>query len=224
MNYDSLTYKLNTIFANGNQSFFTSFSSDKASATEAIEKRFTELSDKRLKFNKSDDFFKGAKHVDKNYDIKVDLKIISLEKNFRTIYNYIKTHKDIVNKKLYFVMASAIVEDILINGSESAFVLNVFGIQFREEDIWYIVEDTFEPLNRMYLEDEIQVATLDILLNHNELIEIMNSQLDKGILLSWSNRLPDKIMYDDTITFEELSNYLHLADIATLDIKLYEHV
>ena len=222
MNYDSLTYKLNAIFASGNQSFFTSFSSDKGNATDAIEKRFTELSDKRIKFNRSDDFFKDARFIDKHYDIKMDVKIVSLEKTFRAIHNYIKSSKDIVNKKLYFTMCSAIVEDILINGSESAFVLSVFGIQFREEDMWYLIEDTFEPLCKIYLEEDIEISTLDILLNHKELIEIVNSQLDKGILLNWTNRLPDKIMYDKNINFEELSSYLHLADIAILDIKLYE--
>lgn len=222
MNYDSLTYKLNSIFSNGNQSFFTSFSSDKGAAVEAVEKRFTELKDRRVKFNKSDDFFKDSKHVDKNYDIKMDVKIISLEKNFRTIYNYIKNNDNIVDKKLYFIMSSAIVEDILINGSESPFVINVFGIQFRDEDIGYLLDDTFESLSRLYIEEEIEIAILNILKNHTELIEIVNSQLDKGILLNWPNRLPDKIIYDENITFEELYNYLHLADISILDIKLYE--
>lgn len=229
MNYDSLTYKLNTIFANGNQSFFTSFSSDKGNAVEAIEKRFSELSDKRLKLNRSDDFFKEARFVDKTYDIKVDVKIISLEKNLRTIYNYIKNNNYILNKKLYFTIAIAALEDILINGSESVFVLSVFGIRLREEDIGYLLEDTFEPLMELYKENDndnsmsiIEISILDILKNHKELIETMNSQLDKGILLSWANRLPDKIMYDNDITFDDISNCLHLADIATLDIKLYE--
>lgn len=220
MNYKTLVQKVNEMFRNGNESFFTSYVSDKNNAIEAIERKFSELRDTRVRLDK--DEFRDLYKIDSTYDIALDLKILSLEKNTRNIYRYIKNNNNINSKMLYFTIALAAVEDILVNGCESVFALNVFGIDVRNEDILYIAEEIFEPLSEIYDIQDVAVATLDIIINHRHLIEIINSQLEKGILLSWCNRLPDKIIYDNNVDFINVENYIQMADIATIDIKLYE--
>lgn len=220
MNYKTLVQKVSEMFKNGNESFFTSYVSDKNNAIEAIEKKFSELRDTKVRIE-CDNFLNSSK-FNTTYDIALDLKTMSLENSTRKIYRYIKNNTEINSKMLYFTIALAAVEDILINSCDSVFAINVFGIDIRNEDMLAIAEEIFEPLSEMYDIDDIAIATVDMICNHRALMEIINSQLDKGILLSWCNRLPDKIMFDNNVDFSNVEQYIQMADITTIDIKLYE--
>ena len=62
-----------------------------------------------------------------------------------------------------------------------------------------------------------------MLVNHRELIEIINARSERdGILLNWSNRIPDRLLLDNSMNFSDIKNILHMSDIITYSIKLYE--
>jgi hypothetical protein len=80
-----------------------------------------------------------------------------------------------------------------------------------------------EPLNKMFNEFDMEVVVIDMLVNHKDLIEILNTKCERdGILLNWVNKIPDRLIMDSSMNFKDIKNILHMSDIITYNIKLYE--
>ena len=75
----------------------------------------------------------------------------------------------------------------------------------------------------MFNEFDMEVVVVDMLVNHKDLIEILNTKCERdGILLNWVNKIPDRLIMDTSMNFKDIKNILHMSDIITYNIKLYE--
>ncbi len=75
----------------------------------------------------------------------------------------------------------------------------------------------------MFKKTEMEIVVIDMLVNHRDLIEIINTKSERdGILLNWVNKIPDRLILDYSMDFNDIKKVLHMSDIITYNIKLYE--
>lgn len=203
-------------------SYFTSNYNNKNELLDHIYRKHSELSEiKQLEETKEDIY--NYKKARRYFSIDIDIRISNIERTLNNIYDYISGNKSIINKKMYFLIAMCALEDILIQGQESSFSINVFGLETEVKNSSYIVRDILEPLIGVFKKNDIEYVVIDMLVSHRELIEIINARSERdGILLNWSNRIPDRLLLDNSMNFSDIKNILHMSDIITYSIKLYE--
>ena len=163
------------------------------------------------------------KEKNRHFSIDVDIKISNIEKTLSSVYEYIHNNDLIVSKKMYFLISMCALEDILIQGQDSSFSINVFGLENEVKNSSYIVRDILEPLIGLFKKTDMEIVVIDMLVNHRDLIEIINTKSERdGILLNWVNKIPDRLILDYSMDFNDIKKVLHMSDIITYNIKLYE--
>ena len=75
----------------------------------------------------------------------------------------------------------------------------------------------------LFKKTDMEIVVIDMLVNHRDLIEIINTKSERdGILLNWVNKIPDRLILDYSMDFNDIKKVLHMSDIITYNIKLYE--
>ncbi len=214
--------KLQNIMRLIEPSYFTNNYNNKDELLDHVYRKHTELIEiKDIEEKRQQIFYENS--IIKHFSIDVDIRVSNIEKTLLNIYEYILTNNSIVEKKMYFLVAMCALEDILIQGQESSFSINLFGLESEVKNSSYIVNDILEPLNKMFNEFDMEVVVIDMLVNHKDLIEILNTKCERdGILLNWVNKIPDRLIMDTSMNFKDIKNILHMSDIITYNIKLYE--
>lgn len=203
-------------------SYFTNNYSNKNELLDHIYKKHSELTTiKEIEENKH--MIYNYKEKTRHFSIDVDIKISNIEKTLSSVYEYIHNNNSIVSKKMYFLISMCALEDILIQGQDSSFSINVFGLENEVKNSSYIVRDILEPLFGLFKKTDMEVVVIDMLVNHRDLIEIINTKSERdGILLNWVNKIPDRLILDCSMDFNDIKKVLHMSDIITYNIKLYE--
>ncbi len=214
--------KLQNIMRLIEPSYFTNNYNNKDELLDHVYRKHTELVEiKDMEEKRQQIFYENS--IVKHFNIDIDIRVSNLEKTLLNIYEYILNNNSIVEKKMYFLIAMCALEDILIQGQESSFSINLFGLESEVKNSSYIVNDILEPLNKMFNEFDMEVVVVDMLVNHKDLIEILNTKCERdGILLNWVNKIPDRLIMDTSMNFKDIKNILHMSDIITYNIKLYE--
>lgn len=214
--------KLQNIIRLIEPSYFTNNYNNRDELLDHIYRKHTELVEiKDMEEKRQQIFYENS--IAKHFSIDIDIRISNLEKTLLNIYDYVLNNNSIVEKKMYFLIAMCALEDILIQGQESSFSINLFGLESEVKNSSYIVNDILEPLNKMFNELDMEVVVVDMLVNHKDLIEILNTKCERdGILLNWVNKIPDRLIMDTSMNFKDIKNILHMSDIITYNIKLYE--
>lgn len=214
--------KLQNIMRLIEPSYFTNNYNNRDELLDHIYRKHTELVEiKDMEEKRQQIFYENS--IVKHFSIDIDIRISNLEKTLLNIYEYVLNNNSIVEKKMYFLIAMCALEDILIQGQESSFSINLFGLESEVKNSSYIVNDMLEPLNKMFNEFDMEVVVIDMLVNHKDLIEILNTKCERdGILLNWVNKIPDRLIMDSSMNFKDIKNILHMSDIITYNIKLYE--
>lgn len=214
--------KLQNIMRLIEPSYFTNNYNNQDELLDHVYRKHTELVEiKDMEEKRQQIFYEN--NIVKHFSIDIDIRVSNLEKTLLNIYEYILNNNSIVEKKMYFLIAMCALEDILIQGQESSFSINLFGLESEVKNSSYIVNDILEPLNKMFNEFDMEVVVVDMLVNHKELIEILNTKCERdGILLNWVNKIPDRLIMDTSMNFKDIKNILHMSDIITYNIKLYE--
>lgn len=214
--------KLQNIMRLIEPSYFTNNYNNRDELLDHIYRKHTELVEiKDMEEKRQQIFYENS--IAKHFSIDIDIRISNLEKTLLNIYDYVLNNNSIVEKKMYFLIAMCALEDILIQGQESSFSINLFGLESEVKNSSYIVNDILEPLNKMFNELDMEVVVVDMLVNHKDLIEILNTKCERdGILLNWVNKIPDRLIMDTSMNFKDIKNILHMSDIITYNIKLYE--
>lgn len=214
--------KLQNIMRLIEPSYFTNNYNNQDELLDHVYRKHTELVEiKDMEEKRQQIFYENS--IVKHFNIDIDIRVSNLEKTLLNIYEYILNNNSIVEKKMYFLIAMCALEDILIQGQESSFSINLFGLESEVKNSSYIVNDILEPLNKMFNEFDMEVVVIDMLVNHKDLIEILNTKCERdGILLNWVNKIPDRLIMDTSMNFKDIKNILHMSDIITYNIKLYE--
>lgn len=214
--------KLQNIMRLIEPSYFTNNYNNRDELLDHIYRKHTELVEiKDMEEKRQQIFYENS--IAKHFSIDIDIRISNLEKTLLNIYDYVLNNNSIVEKKMYFLIAMCALEDILIQGQESSFSINLFGLESEVKNSSYIVNDILEPLNKMFNELDMEVVVVDMLVNHKDLIEILNTKCERdGILLNWVNKIPDRLIMDTSMNFKDIKNILHMSDIITYNIRLYE--
>ena len=214
--------KLQNIMRLIEPSYFTNNYNNQDELLDHVYRKHTELVEiKDMEEKRQQIFYENS--IIKHFSIDIDIRVSNLEKTLLNIYEYILNNNCIVEKKMYFLIAMCALEDILIQGQESSFSINLFGLESEVKNSSYIVNDILEPLNKMFNEFDMEVVVIDMLVNHKDLIEILNTKCERdGILLNWVNKIPDRLIMDTSMNFKDIKNILHMSDIITYNIKLYE--
>lgn len=214
--------KLQNIMRLIEPSYFTNNYNNQDELLDHVYRKHTELVEiKDMEEKRQQIFYENS--IVKHFNIDIDIRVSNLEKTLLNIYEYILNNNSIVEKKMYFLIAMCALEDILIQGQESSFSINLFGLESEVKNSSYIVNDILEPLNKMFNEFDMEVVVVDMLVNHKDLIEILNTKCERdGILLNWVNKIPDRLIMDTSMNFKDIKNILHMSDIITYNIKLYE--
>lgn len=214
--------KLQNIMRLIEPSYFTNNYNNQDELLDHVYRKHTELVEiKDMEEKRQQIFYENS--IIKHFNIDIDIRVSNLEKTLLNIYEYILNNNSIVEKKMYFLIAMCALEDILIQGQESSFSINLFGLESEVKNSSYIVNDILEPLNKMFNEFDMEVVVVDMLVNHKDLIEILNTKCERdGILLNWVNKIPDRLIMDTSMNFKDIKNILHMSDIITYNIKLYE--
>ena len=203
-------------------SYFTNNYSNKNELLDHIYKKHSELTTiKEIEENKH--MIYNYKEKSRHFSIDVDIKLSNIEKTLSSVYEYIHNNNSIVSKKMYFLISMCALEDILIQGQDSSFSINVFGLENEVKNSSYIVRDVLEPLIGLFKKTDMEIVVIDMLVNHRDLIEIINTKSERdGILLNWVNKIPDRLILDYSMDFNDIKKVLHMSDIITYNIKLYE--
>lgn len=214
--------KLQNIMRLIEPSYFTNNYNNQDELLDHVYRKHTELVEiKDMEEKRQQIFYENS--IVKHFSIDIDIRVSNLEKTLLNIYEYILSNNCIIEKKMYFLIAMCALEDILIQGQESSFSINLFGLESEVKNSSYIVNDILEPLNKMFNEFDMEVVVIDMLVNHKDLIEILNTKCERdGILLNWVNKIPDRLIMDTSMNFKDIKNILHMSDIITYNIKLYE--
>ncbi len=214
--------KLQNIMRLIEPSYFTNNYNNKDELLDHVYRKHTELVEiKDMEEKRQQIFYENS--IVKHFNIDIDIRVSNLEKTLLNIYEYILNNNSIVEKKMYFLIAMCALEDILIQGQESSFSINLFGLESKVKNSSYIVNDVLEPISKLFNEFDMEVVVVDMLVNHKDLIEILNTKCERdGILLNWVNKIPDRLIMDTSMNFKDIKNILHMSDIITYNIKLYE--
>jgi len=211
MNYRKTIEKLEDLICTSNSSYFSNIYTNTYSVKEILEERYSEL--KTISFENDDS----------EIDFNLTLTIMSIEQPVSKIYNIIKNKDSIRDKKETFILSMLLLEDVLISGYTPIISYNILTDE-------YVIDNYVDILlDNSFLSDEEFVRPehyewsrdilIDIIKHHKEILEVISSWADFGILIEWTNKFPD---YVNVQSFEELEKNLRFADCSIMRMKILD--